>query len=37
MTLTNDNSMHGEIKMKLNSANACFHSVHNILSAIVPT
>ena len=29
MTLTNDNFMHGEIKMKLNSANACFRSVHN--------
>jgi hypothetical protein len=35
MTLTNDNSMYGEIKMKLNSANACCRSVHDILYAIV--
>jgi hypothetical protein len=30
--LTNQNSIREEIKSRLNSANACFHSVQNLLS-----
>jgi hypothetical protein len=32
-TLTNQNNIHDEIKSKLNSGNACFHSVQNLLSS----
>jgi hypothetical protein len=32
MTLTNQNYIHDEIKSRLNSRNACYHSVQNILS-----
>ena len=31
-TLTNQNSIHGEIKSKLKSGNVCYHSVQNFLS-----
>jgi hypothetical protein len=31
-TLTNQNDIHDEIKSRLNSGNACYHSVQNILS-----
>ena len=31
-TLTNQNSMAEEIKSRLNSGNACYHSVQNLLS-----
>ena len=31
-TLTNQNSIQEEIKSSLNSGNACYHSVQNILS-----
>jgi hypothetical protein len=30
-TLTNQNGIHDEIKSRLNSANACYYSVQNIL------
>jgi hypothetical protein len=30
-TLTNQNDIHDEIKSRLNSGNACYHSVQNIL------
>ena len=30
-TLTNQNSIHGEIKSRLKSGNACYHSVQNLL------
>ena len=30
-TLTNQNSIHDEIKSRLKSGNACYHSVQNIL------
>jgi hypothetical protein len=30
-TLTNQNDIHDEIKGRLNSGNACYHSVQNIL------
>jgi hypothetical protein len=33
MTLTNQNDMHDEIKSRLNSGNACYHSVQNLLSS----
>jgi hypothetical protein len=33
MTLTNQNDIHDEIKSRLNSGNACYHSVQNILSS----
>jgi hypothetical protein len=29
---TNQNDVHEEIKNRLNSGNACYHSVHNLLS-----
>jgi hypothetical protein len=31
-TLTNQNDIHDEIKSRLNSRNACYHSVQNLLS-----
>jgi hypothetical protein len=31
MTLTNQNDIHDEIKSRLNSGNACYYSVHNLL------
>jgi hypothetical protein len=31
-TLTNQNDIHDEIKSTLNSVNACYHSVQNLLS-----
>ena len=31
-TLTNKNSIQEEIKSRLKSGNACFYSVHNLLS-----
>jgi hypothetical protein len=33
MTLTNQNDIHNEIKSRLNSGNACYYSVQNILSS----
>jgi hypothetical protein len=32
-TLTNQNDIHDEIKSRLNSGNACYYSVKNILSS----
>jgi hypothetical protein len=32
-TVTNQNSVHEEIKTRLKSRNACFHSVQNLLSS----
>jgi hypothetical protein len=32
-TVTNQNLIQGEIKRRLNSGNACYHSVQNILSS----
>jgi hypothetical protein len=32
-TLTNQNSIHEEIKSRLKSGNACYHSVQNLLSS----
>jgi hypothetical protein len=32
-TLTNQNDIHDEIKRRLNSGNACYYSVKNILSS----
>jgi hypothetical protein len=32
-TLTNQNDIHDEIKKRLNSTNACYHSVQNLLSS----
>jgi hypothetical protein len=32
-TLTNRNSIHEEIKSRLQSGNACYHSVQNVLSS----
>jgi hypothetical protein len=32
-TLTNQNDIHNEIKSRLNSGNACYHSVQNLLSS----
>ena len=31
--LTNQNSLQGEIKSRLKSGNACYHSVQNLLSS----
>jgi hypothetical protein len=31
MTLTNQNDIHDEIESRLNSGNACYHSVQNLL------
>jgi hypothetical protein len=33
MTITNENDIHDEIKSRLNSGNACYHSVQNLLSS----
>jgi hypothetical protein len=33
MTLTNQNDIHDEIKSRLISGNACYYSVHNLLSS----
>jgi hypothetical protein len=33
MTLTNQNDIRDEIKSRLNSGNACYHSVQNLLSS----
>jgi hypothetical protein len=33
MMLTNQNGIHDEIKSRLNSGNACYHSVQNLLSS----
>jgi hypothetical protein len=33
MTLTNQNDIHDEIKCRLNSGNACYFSVQNLLSS----
>jgi hypothetical protein len=33
MTSTNQNDIHDEIKSRLNSGNACYHSVQNLLSS----
>jgi hypothetical protein len=33
MTLTNQNDIHNEIKNRLNLGNACYYSVHNLLSS----
>jgi hypothetical protein len=33
MTLTNQNGIHEEIKSRLNSGNACYYSVQNLLSS----
>jgi len=32
-TLTNENDIHDEIKSRLNSWNACYYSVKNLLSS----
>jgi hypothetical protein len=32
-TVTNQNLIHEEIKSRLNSGNACYHSIQNILSS----
>jgi len=32
-TLTNQTDIHDEIKIRLNSRNACYHSVQNVLSS----
>jgi hypothetical protein len=33
MTVTNQNMIQEEIKRKLNSGNACYHSIQNLLSS----
>jgi hypothetical protein len=33
MTVTSQNLIHEEIKRRLNSGNACYHSVQNLLSS----
>jgi hypothetical protein len=33
MTVTNQNLIHEEIKRRLNSGNACYHSVQNLMSS----
>jgi hypothetical protein len=33
MTLTNQNDIHDEMKSRLNSGNACYYSVQNLLSS----
>jgi hypothetical protein len=32
-TLTNENDIHDEIRSRLNSGNACYYSVQNLLSS----
>jgi hypothetical protein len=34
-TVTNQNLVHEEIKRRLNSGNACYHSVQNLLSSLL--
>jgi hypothetical protein len=34
-TVTNQNEIHDEIKSRLNSRNACYYSVHNLLSSLL--
>jgi flagellar motor switch protein FliM len=34
-TLTDQNQMHEEIKSRLNSGNACYHSVQSLLSSLL--
>jgi hypothetical protein len=34
-TLTNQNDIHDEIKSRLNSGNACYYSVQNVLSSFL--
>jgi hypothetical protein len=34
VTVTNHNCIHKEIKSKLNSGNACYHSIQNLLSSV---
>jgi hypothetical protein len=36
-TLSNQNSIHEEIKSRLKSGNACYHSVQNVLSSSLLT
>jgi len=36
-TLTNQNSIQKEIKSRLKSGNACYHSLQNILSSSLPS
>jgi len=36
-TPTNQNCIHEEIKSRLKSENACYHSVQNLLTYILPT
>ena len=36
-TITNQNSIQEEIKSRLKSGNACYHSVHNPLSSNLPS
>jgi len=36
-TLTNQNSIAREIKSRLRSGNACYHSVQNVLSSRLPS
>jgi hypothetical protein len=33
MSLTNQNDIHNEMKSRLNSGNACYHSVQSLLSS----
>jgi hypothetical protein len=35
MKLTNQNDIHDEIKIRLNSGNACYYSVQNLLSSFL--
>jgi hypothetical protein len=35
-TLTNQNEIHDEIKSRLNSGNACYYSVQNLSSRLIP-
>jgi hypothetical protein len=37
MTVTKQNFMHGEIKNRLNSGNAYYHSVQNLFSSHLPS
>jgi hypothetical protein len=37
MILTNQNHINDEIKSRLNSGNACYYSVHNLLSSYLIT
>jgi len=36
-TVTNQNSIHKEIKSRLNLGNACHHSIQNLLSSCLPS